>query len=285
MKTKKTRNKSQIELRNLVYNAGIAAWYLGEMRKIIDRMTKETNAAILGIYDDGKEQVSFAQDAAVASDLRIKTNNLSNIFKVSFSKSSRDLAQRFVDKSLRHSTLTINEALKKIKTGENENALSLSGSVMPPELEEVIKASIQENVSLIRSLPDQYYSRITGAVTRSIQSGGSLEQLRKELLNFEGMTKRRANIIALDQTRKVYNSITARKLNDMGVKKFKWLHSGGGQHPRSFHMMSAPSGLNGGIFDMNDPPIIDPKTGEKGFPAQLPNCKCRMVAVIDFDDL
>lgn len=48
--------------------------------------------------------------------------------------------------------------------------------------------------------------------------------------------------------------------------------------------MDYPTGLNGGIFDIDDPPVIDKRTGEKGFPGQLSYCMCIMQAVLDFED-
>ena len=41
-----------------------------------------------------------------------------------------------------------------------------------------------------------------------------------------------------------------------------------------------PNGLNGYIFDLSKPPVIDKKTSERGYPAQLVNCKCYLVPVV-----
>jgi uncharacterized protein with gpF-like domain len=69
-------------------------------------------------------------------------------------------------------------------------------------------------------------------------------------------------------------------MQKIGIKKFKWRHSGGGAHPRPLHR----NVLNGNIYSFDDPPVIDEKTGQRGFPGQLINCRCVMISVIEFDE-
>jgi len=68
-------------------------------------------------------------------------------------------------------------------------------------------------------------------------------------------------------------------MEKVGVKKFKWLHSGGGQKPRKDHIE-----MNGNIYSFDDLPVIDKRTGERGIPGQAINCRCRMAPVIEFDN-
>ena len=70
----------------------------------------------------------------------------------------------------------------------------------------------------------------------------------------------------------------------LGFTHFEWIHSGGSQQPRSYHMRAHPSGLNHGIFRIDEPPVIDPNTGTRGFPGDLPNCRCTMRPVLKFED-
>ena len=143
-----------------------------------------------------------------------------------------------------------------------------------------MKALVFENVSLIKSIPDEYFKQITGAVARPIENGEGDRWLAKELKDYGAKTDRRAQLIAQDQTRKAYNSINLRNFQENNVRKLKWLHSGGSRDPRPYHK----DVLDGQIFDIDDPPIIDPKTGERGYPGQLPYCRCVMAAVLDFED-
>jgi uncharacterized protein with gpF-like domain len=70
-----------------------------------------------------------------------------------------------------------------------------------------------------------------------------------------------------------------------GIAKFEWLHSGGSAIPRTYHYTHYKNGgLNHGIFSILEPPIIDKNTGERGYPAQLPNCRCVMIPVIEIGE-
>ena len=179
----------------------------------------------------------------------------------------------------------------------DEEIPSLAGSVIPRDMEQVIKASIMENVSLIRSIESKYFEQITGAVARSMQAGGSIKQLKQEILHYNGMTRRRADIIANDQSRKAYMSINLRNMAKAGIQKVEWVHSGGGYTVREYHYRKwdgvsgkddgHPNGLNGFIFDIDKPPVIQEAKGKqqeiRGYPAQLPSCKCVMRAIVEID--
>ena len=156
--------------------------------------------------------------------------------------------------------------------------LSLKTSVISGTMKETMTASVAENVALIKSIPQKYGTDIAGAVMRSITAGNGLQDLIPALENYEGQTERRARNIALDQTRKAYNSLNKGRLQALGVKEFEWLHTGGSQKPRKDHQE-----MSGNIYRFDDPPVIDQRTGERGFPGQAPNCRCRILPVIRFD--
>jgi len=99
------------------------------------------------------------------------------------------------------------------------------------------------------------------------------------LEQYEGQTHRRAKNIALDQTRKVYNSVNKGRMEALGIGKFMWHHSGGGAHPREDHI-----DMDGEIYSFEELPIIDPRSGERGIPGQAPNCRCTMSPVFSFED-
>ena len=69
-------------------------------------------------------------------------------------------------------------------------------------------------------------------------------------------------------------------MRDVGITQFKWVHAGGSKDPRNYHK----NVLNGKVFNVDDPPIIDQKTGERGYPGQAINCKCYQVPVIEFSN-
>jgi SPP1 gp7 family putative phage head morphogenesis protein len=95
------------------------------------------------------------------------------------------------------------------------------------------------------------------------------------------ISMRRAKNIAYDQTRKAFNNINKARMDKLGIREFEWLHSGGSTHPRKLHQE-----LSGKIFSLDDLPIIGTMYGEevRGIPGQLPNCRCKMLPVISFNE-
>lgn len=268
--------------------------YKRELRDLLKDMLKETSNEVVNMY----KQSGFAMDADF-TDFEKRFNDLKEKFEKIFKEKGLEVAKRMVMRQFRYCRSTFNKIMERLLP--KENAFTIQGSAIPKSQEEIIKASIYENVSLIKSIPAKYFEDVTGAVVRSMQDSGSIKQLKEQILRFNNITKKRANLIALDQTRKTYTAITKKNLQEVGLTKVKWLHSGGGE-PREYHIRKwdgksglkdgRPNGLNGFIFDINNPPVIEhacePKTARgtyrpevRGLPTQLVNCKCVMRAIVE----
>jgi uncharacterized protein with gpF-like domain len=239
----------------------------------------------------------FALDKSFKS-IDEKITDLQKKYRDIFESKGFELAKRMVLKQVRYSRSILQNVLKKVLPTGSEPPV-IKGSIIPKDIEPVIKACIMENVSLIKSIEERYFEQIVGAITRSMQAGGSIKQLSSELMKYKGMTKRRADIIAYDQTRKAFQSINLRNMNKAGIRKAMWIHSGGGQTVREYHYRKwdgvsgindgHPNGLNGFVFNIDEPPVIQEANGNqleiRGYPAQLPNCKCVMRAVIELEPI
>lgn len=271
--------KRQLISTRLNVNAGIQAWYVKELQKLSQQMTKECYKVLAELYKKGYPEIAF--DESISSQARIALNQLYNKYSDKFSKRGKYLAQSLLKKTNKYANWQLNNVLKTLLgIAATEFSFTLVGAAISAEKSEIIKALIFENVSLIKSIPNEYFKQITGAVARSIENGEGVKWLAQQLRTYGAKTERRAQLIAQDQTRKAYNSINLRNFQDSNIRKFKWLHSGGSRDPRPYHK----DVLDGQIFDIDNPPIIDPKTKEKGYPGQLPYCRCTMAAVLDFDD-
>ena len=273
--------KRQVTSNRLIVNAGIIEWYQKELKKLAKEMSTECLKEITGIYKELGYQVEFATDESISSQIRIALNSLYNKFSDKFGKNAKELVKRLINRTNKYSNMLINNAIKKMVGADNSKNFALIGSAISPQKEEVIKALIFDNVTLIKSISDEYFKQITGAVARSIESGGGLKELRDELLSYGAKSVRRADLIAQDQTRKAFTAINKVNFQEAGIKKFKWLHSGGSREPRKYHMEV----LNGQIFDIDEgAPNEAGKTPDYIFPAELPYCRCVMQAVLDFEE-
>jgi SPP1 gp7 family putative phage head morphogenesis protein len=273
----KSKEKSHtIEGMRLAYNIGYQRLYVKQLKSLVDRMTRETNKKILFLFNSSTAKEFMAMDESLASQARILMNALTNKFNFLFTDKSKPLSEKMVKDQAKYSKQILAQSLKKLSNSVTINANLITTT---PKLKEIAKASIAENISLIKSIPQEYMQKVRGSVMRAINSGGDLKILNQSLKKYDVMTERRAKNIAEDQTRKAYNSINSVRMQSVGIKKFKWLHSGGGQHPRAAHMA-----MNGEIFSFDDLPVIDEHTGERGIPGQAINCRCTMNPVIEFSE-
>lgn len=252
----------------------VSVKYVQALSALTAQLTAQTKREILALYRTDAASAHFAQDATIASQSRILIASLQARFAALFAKRAKVLAEGMVSGVQKASGTALHSSLEKLSGG-----LSLKTHVSNAPLQEIYKASVTENVALIKSIASEYLGQVEGAVMRSITTGNGLQDLIPALEKYEGQTHRRAKNISLDQTRKAYNSINRGRMQAIGVKKFMWHHSGGGAHPREDHVE-----MDGNVYGFDNLPVVDQRTGERGIPGQAVNCKCVMSPVFDFGD-
>ncbi len=267
----------------LQYNVSVQQRYVSDLKKLMGEIIKKTEAEVKKIYRSDASKEFFTQDASVSSSARIRLNKLLETIENLINGSVASIVNQMLAGTDQTSKSSLHQSLKDLSGG-----LLIKTDFQTNGTQEVITASYNANVDLIKTMSGNYIDSVRGAVFRSIQSGGGLETLIPEIeshLNDQAkQTLNKAKNIALDQTRKAYTAINKARMEKIGVKKFEWIHSGGGRSPRIYHKTDFPTGLNHGIFDISDPPVIDVKTGQRGLPGEAINCKCTMRPIIQFDD-
>lgn len=255
---------------------GISTRYNAEMQALVSEMLRETEREVRKLFESPVAVESHVMtDASISSQARILINALQTTFSLKFAQRSKPLAERMVSQATAASATAVKRSLKSLSVGM---ALA-TASLKTGPLAEIIKASVAENVGLIRTIPEKYLDNVRGAVMRSITTGNGLQDLVPFFEKQAGQTERSAKNTALDQTRKAYQSMNAERMKAAGVKSFEWVHSGGGQKPRPDHVA-----MSGNVYRYDDLPVIDERTGEKGIPGQAPNCRCTSRPVLDFGD-
>ena len=238
------------------------------------QMTKEVTESVKAIFKTPEAEFFFAQDANVATDARRVLNLLSTRFERLYSQHAEVMARRMLDRVNEESRSAMMRSLKKL-AGE----VTIKVADISPTLRTMFEASISENVDLIKSIPAQYLDRVKGAVNRSITGTGGIGPLMDEIKKYNGMTERRARNIAIDQTRKTYQTTNLERAKASGVKKGTWIHTGGSKEPRPLH-----KAYNGKVFNLAEgAPIGD--RGQNVIPGEEPFCRCTFVPVVDFEDL
>lgn len=244
----------------------IASRYRRSIRKLVDRFGKDVHRQVKRLFE--RVAVDAAMDDSIASQSRILINALLRKWEPVFRDKSKRYTDRMVGETLKQSNTSVSASLKEIS-----KYFTLDPDRIDEETREIIKASTEEAANLIKLIPQKYLGKIQGAVMRSITSGEGLKELLPVMNKYYGEMKRHSRNVALDQTRKAYNSITAGRLKALNVQEFEWIHSGGGQHPRKQHER-----WSGRVFRFDKLPV-DERFGPV-LPGQAINCKCTMRPVI-----
>lgn len=267
--------------------------YSKDIRNLVKAMIKDYKSLIT-IYRDKKDQIAVddTKDTWLITEIQKRLEKLGSVWQKRFEEYAKTKSEQVVKKILKASDTQIKQILIHFFSAER---LELVGSVIPNTLKQVMKTHIIENVSLIKSIQSQYHERIVGAVTRSITNAGSIKSLTEEIAKYNSQGLNRANLIALDQTRKMYSSLNLRRFDELGIKKVMWLHTHAGKTVRPYHARrwdgksgltdGHPNGLNGFIFNLGDKPVIQEAIGKqkeiRGYPAELPFCTCTWCAVFE----
>ncbi len=141
---------------------------------------------------------------------------------------------------------------------------------LTPAANEVMQATIGEQVGLIRSIAQQHLTAVEGLVMRSVTTGGDLKQLTDDLQHQFGVTRRRAALIARDQNNKATATITRVRQQELGITHAVWVHSHGGKEPRPSHLKAGKEGV---VYEIAEG-WLDPDVGERIWPGTLINCRC-----------
>lgn len=264
--------------RPLSLPVGLETEYAVTLRKMARQMHDVVSRELVAFFK-GRPEFQQGQDASTKAMARALVAKLARRFQKFFDEHADEIAKHVADKAAKASDVRFRASLKELAAG-----VQLKTSAVTPGVKDAVQASIDENAKLIKSIPAEYLAKVGAKVMESVETGEGLKTLVPYLQQQGGVTERRATNIAQDQTRKAYNNINGERMKGAGIKKFEWMHSSGGVHPRELHITPWPEGLNGGVFSFNDLPVIDDRTGERGIPGQAINCRCRMRPVLELDD-
>lgn len=262
----------------LHYSAASQERYAKKLTALVKQMTSQTERELIKFFKSPVAESFFAEDANAGSQARKLTNEITRRFNQLFASKAKPLSEQMVNDADRASSVALHSSLKQLSGG-----LSLKTTVVTGPMKEIMTAQVAENVALIKSISNDYLNQVQGAVMRSITTGNGLEDLVPFLQKYEGVTIRRARLIASDQTKKAFSNLNAERMKKAGVDQYEWVHSAAAKEPRELHVA-----MIGQIFSLDKPPIIQYAKGTlpevRGKPGDLINCFCLMRPIITFDD-
>lgn len=245
-------------------SAAVKQKYFKRLMSIIDEM----NASVmwwLGAEYRRNEDVITASDSA-SSNIEDTLKELIKKWRKRFDEAAKDIAKDFVKSATNHSTNNLKALLKKAGWTTN---LKLSRKA-----QDKLKALVIENVNLIKSIPEKYFTELTTVTMQSVTRGRDLKCLKDEIKKRYGVVERRAALIARDQNNKATSIITHIKYEELGITEAIWKHNPGSKEPRHEHVAA-----NNKVYDIKKGMYFE-SAGRHVFPGEEINCGCTSEPII-----
>lgn len=144
-----------------------------------------------------------------------------------------------------------------------------------PGLAEHLEVAVADNVRLIKDLSKQQLKDMAGIITRGARQGLHHTVIASQLEDRFKLSKKRAALIATDQTGKLNGELNAIRQQNLGVRRYRWSTS------KDERVRASHRALEGTIQRWDKPPVVDPRTGARGHPGQPVRCRCQPIPIID----
>lgn len=223
-----------------------------------------------------KEAYKKERDAEVREQRR---NDSATDFMLAISKIFTNIKNNIISKTtgfgLRHKLEELAHMNRKLTIKEWKKAVRATLGIDIREdyylgdfYVEQLKKWVDENVSLISTIPEETLDKMRDIVYDGFANGKTTTRMVKEIQKVYGVSRRRAELIARDQTAKLNGKIQQAQQLDAGITEYIW-YSVGDERVRKSHRA-----LNGKKFSWNEPPIVDERTGRRCHPGEDYQCRC-----------
>lgn len=255
---------SEVVLRDIPVNEGVQAAYRKALQFLLRDMAVDIRKRLKRVYRPAKERLAMDDDPVIA--LRTVMRYLARRWQKRFDAMAKDIAEMFATRSQADLDFAFRKRLREagftVRFQPTERMLS------------AYRATVAENVSLIRSIPQQFLKDVEGAVWRSTLKGSAAYDLSKEIREKYGIAARRAAFISSDQASKARTTFDNARRVELGITHAVWKHSHAGKKPRPTHVK-----MDGQKFPIAKG-MWDPAVQRYIQVGELPRCRCTSRAVI-----
>lgn len=153
-----------------------------------------------------------------------------------------------------------------------KSVLGLDIFVNDTNLQDMLDSFGDENARLIKTMNEDFITRIQTITTQALRQGRRAGSIEKEILRLlgdeEDKTRKRAALIARDQLASLRGDVTRERQTQLGVKRYKWRTS------LDSRVRPAHRNREGDTFEWDDPP-------PDGHPGKPILCRCTAEPIID----
>lgn len=260
------RSRKPVTVAPVRPNLGHEAAYLAALERMVDAMQKSITYWLRAAYRSKPPEMA-------ADELVVPAGSSAMVMRKAMARMSRRWQQRIDDAAPElakwFAMTAADRSDKALQSIMRKAGISVRFKMTAP-MNDVMQATIGEQVGLIKSIASRYLSEVEGRVMRSVAAGRDVKGLMEELEEQYGITKRRAALIARDQNNKATASMNRVRQTSLGIKKAVWVHSAAGRNPRPSHVKA---GADKVVYDV-DKGWFDPAIGKWIWPGTEINCRC-----------
>ena len=263
-------------------NVGTQDKYVNRIRKsLIDPMLKDTEKQVNSLFEQfAARTLSYSAFNSRSRELLVK---LENKYGRIYARQAEMIAKDYYKDIKNNSKIEVKRNLKLLSMGVFRE--------LKTENEAAEEGIIAAFIGLVVGIPSFYYAKLKKEVSRlALTAPGSravpqgrgsrpdVPQLSKNMAvtiekymrNQRRITKKHAENDVRNNYRLSFDAISDKLMGDNGLDEWQWIYTFRSESERPWHR----DNLNNTIHANGNPPIIEPRTGKRGYPGQLPFCKC-----------
>lgn len=161
------------------------------------------DAAPIYTRDRWADRIISALRALADHYIRVQVGEYEGVARQSVSMAESESTQAFLK--------SVNQAV----------GVDMSAMLDQEGLQDYVQAATHQNAQLIRSVAENYFTGIESAVLGGVRGGEAPTKIAQRIREQTGVSRRRAQTIARDQTAKLTSEITERRQTQAGVKYYR----------------------------------------------------------------
>ncbi len=270
-------NRRALRGRDIKADVGLRRKYADKLVALVTEMHRSTVYWLMAEYKRQLPRVeklmatdgamALADDASPARDMLARLRQQMRRHRAIIDEKAQGYAEWFAARANSGATARTKASLSEMF------GFTVGMKGITRNVNNVLQSVIAENVALIKSIPEKYFTELEGLVMRSVRTGRDIATLTDELEHRYDVARDRALLIARDQNNKASASISRARMQDAGVEMAIWRHSSRAKHPRPSHLEA-----DGKIFPLSEGLLID---GEYIFPGEEINCGCTAAPYVE----